>query len=384
MPDARLLWVREDKIFHATLGDFEPRQITADGVSENKPRWSPDGTLVLFVREPAGVFVMNADFTGARRVIPYAHTASWTRDGLAITAIDGQDDHKVLRYVLAEDQVEEIYDSNDAAYAGHDQSGDSLSQAAELCVGGRFLLTFTADRGHHSYVVDLEQKTFLDNAEMDRGDCSPAWSPDGSYLTTTARTGDRPVLRTAFDPAGPVLGSSEYFVGIGDVCDCAYYVHDHRVSNDGQWVAMGGLDRDENNREIYIWRIGTPEADNVRVTFDTLEDHGPDLYVGDSLLPDGGTDAGQDGGTDAGVDAGVDAGMDAGVDAGEDAGPDGGPDVARDAGTGADGADEPGPRDDEEPIISGSCGCSDGHNDLPVACLLLAIWTRRRARGLPG
>jgi len=313
---------------------------------------------------------MDADFTNERRVIPYAHTASWARDGLAITAIDGQDDHKVLRYVLAQDRVEEIYDSRGAAYAGHDQSGDSLSQAAELRAGGRFLLTFTADRGHHSYVVDLEQKTFLDNTEMDRGDCSPAWAPDGSFLTTTARTGDRPVLRTAFDPGGSFLGQSEHFVGIGAVCDCAYYVHGHRVSNDGQWVAMGGLDRDAGNREIYLWRIGAPETDNVRVTFDTLEDHGPDLYVGDSPLPDGGPDAG--------VDAGVDGGEDAGQDAGPNNDPDAAPDAGPDAGTGTDGADEPGPRNDEGPLIFGSCGCTGGQGDAPVACLLLAAWMLRR------
>jgi len=260
---------------------------------------------------------------------------------------------------------------------------------------------------------------------MDRGDCSPSWAPDGSYTTTTARTGDRPVLKTDFDPAGPTLGgSSDYWVGIGDVCGCGYYVHGHRVSNDGQWLVMGGLDRDANNREIYIWKIGEPESEVVRLTFETAEDQSPSLFVGQAaecqdgdgdgfgqgvdcagpdcddgnrdvhpgavelcndldddcdgapdngcVEPDAGSQDADDGGDpgdahDAGVadDAGDahDASDEDDVDAGHDAG------VSEDAGTGAD--------VDGQPQIEGSCGCGGRSNSgalLVVFALALIGW----------
>ena len=40
---------------------------------------------------------MNSDFSGSRKVYSGAHTASWTRDGNYITAINASDEHKVIR-----------------------------------------------------------------------------------------------------------------------------------------------------------------------------------------------------------------------------------------------------------------------------------------------
>ena len=377
LSNARLLWVSAGKIYYSPVKDFAPVLVTEGAIPEGNPRWSPDGTKILYVKDPMGVWIMNADFSNRQEVIPDGHTASWTRDGLSITAVKASDPHQVIKYDLTGGSLDTIYDSRDSDYSGETFAGSEHEQAAELHVSGRYLLTFTIDQNHNTFIVDLQDKRHLYNSDMDRGDCSPSWAPDGTYTTTTARTSDRPVLKTDFDASGPTLASSsEHFVGIGAVCNCAYYVHGHRVSNDGQWVAMGGLNRDENNREIYIWKIGEPESEVVRMTFETAEDSSPSLYVGDVSVEDGsdGQDAG--GGDDAGVGGDDAGGGDDASTAGDDAST-----AGDDAGAAGDDAGEKPDADADaggDPILKGDCNCAGGSSRN--LCLLLAaivLWRRK-------
>jgi len=143
--------------------------------------------------------------------------------------------------------------------------------------------------------VDLQEKKYIQNDEMARGDCSPSWAPDGSYIITTARTTSRPVLRADFNAAAGTIAPSEYFIGLYTIYQ--YYIHGQRVSNDGKWVVYGGVYKGtspanlkEGGREIYCWKIGEAESKQVQLTFDTEEDHQPDLYIpeasGIGSLPD--------------------------------------------------------------------------------------------------
>jgi len=351
LPDARLLWVNEDRIFYMTIGDPSPQLISPAGATEGNPRWSPDGTRILFVRDPEGVFTMDADFSNASLVIPGADTASWTRNGAAITAVAG-DGYRVLKYDLASGQTSTIFDSRDAPY-----NGQQVSQAAEMRRGGRFLLTFRLTPEHTTEIVDLQEQTYISNSMMQRGDCSPAWAPDGSYLMTTARTSNRPVLKTDFDEGGPSVGESLHFIGVENTCDCSsFYIHGQRVSNDGNWVAFGAIifdgSKSNGTREIWLWKIGEAQESAVRVTFDSGEDQSPSLYIPTGVVQDGGVDG--DGGHDGSQpDAGSDgSATDAGSDGStNDAGSDG---SATDAGSDGSATDTGG----DPALVSGSCGCT--------------------------
>jgi hypothetical protein len=184
-----------------------------------------------------------------------------------------------------------IYDASDSDYSGGFGYQCELSQAAELRNGGRFLLTFTRANNHNTFIIDMHDKTYIYNTQMDRGDCSPSWAPDGSYVLNTARTSSRPVVKANFSAGGPSVSDSTHFVGVEDQCQgYQYYIHGERVSNDGEWVAMGGWckqgPKSNGHREIYIWKIGEPEANAVRMTFDTDEDKSPSLHVGGVVCPD--------------------------------------------------------------------------------------------------
>jgi hypothetical protein len=146
--------------------------------------------------------------------------------------------------------------------------------------GNRYLLIFHRKPKHATQIVDLKGRRYISNPQMRRGDCKPAWSPDGSYLLTTARMANRPLLKTPFNAAKGIVGQSRRLIGMHGI---RYYLHDARVSNDGKWLVFGGKvllgARMLGRREIYIWRIGEPQSSMVRLTFNTAEDGKPSLFV---------------------------------------------------------------------------------------------------------
>jgi len=142
LPGARVLWVRQNRILHSRVDAWTEEVVSEAGQEESNPRFSPDGRQILFVRAPGSVWVMDADYSNKRRVIDSGTTASWTRDGTGITAIAG-DGYRALRHDLQSGDTDTIYDARDAPY-----NGQKISQAAELRVGGRYLLVFRLTPGH--------------------------------------------------------------------------------------------------------------------------------------------------------------------------------------------------------------------------------------------
>ena len=275
LPGARLLWTRDDAIFHSPLARWAPRRITPPDKRERRPRWSPDGRWIVFERDGEGVFIMREDFSAVRRILPNAHTADWANNGRAVTAI-ADDGYRVLRYVLASGVTSVLHDTREPPY-----HGQVLSQIAELHPGGRYLLTFRRTPEHATEIIDLEARRYIADAEMRRGDCDAAWTPDGTGVLTTARTTDRPVFETSFDPRTGALGKRTRLAGMESWS--RYYAHNGRLSRDGQWLVFAGkvligtgmLGR----HEIYVWRRGDTDQNIVRLTFNTNEDILPSLYI---------------------------------------------------------------------------------------------------------
>lgn len=274
IPEARLLWTRDARIYHTRLGSWDPEPVTPDDVNSARPRWSPDGKRIVYERGEA-VWIMNADFTNRRLVLRTAHTADWTGTGRAITVI-AHGGYQVVRHDLDSGETEVIYDARQSPWSGH-----PVSQGAELHPNGRYLLTFKEEPDHSVLIVDLEAGRYIANEQMGRGDCKPAWSPDGTALLTTARTTDRPVLITPFEFDDGTVGQSEFLIGLDSLL--RYYAHDGRLSNDGEWVVFGGKvligASMWGGREIYIWKRGSPQSERVRLTFDGDEDGEPSLYI---------------------------------------------------------------------------------------------------------
>lgn len=278
-PDGRLLWVNGSRIFFTCCGDWKPTLVTPRGYKEQRPRWSPDGKRIVFVRTSGpggkGVWLMNTDFSERRRILPDANCCDFTGDGDAVTAI-AADGYRVLRYDLVSGKVTTLYDAREKPY-----NGLKLSQTAQLRAGGRYLLAFTEGRGHAAFIVDLQKRRYIDNRRFAGGDCGPTWTPDGSYVLSTARgwlrkRGGRPVVKADFDAGHGTLGESTYLVGNG-------WCHFVQISNDRRWVLYG--QKDKPGRRIYCWRLGSNSSKAFALPIaQGSDDTFPSLYV-DAAVP---------------------------------------------------------------------------------------------------
>jgi len=266
LPQAALLWTRGKMIMYSLLKPWHPVQVV-DGES---PRWSPDGTSIVFTRGH-DVWMMDRKF-GRRQllfkdVVTEGGTgAFWTRDGKALTAINLKNPHQVLMYDLATRKISVIHDEGKPPFHKY-----RLSQSAELRIGNRYLLTFTEDDGHSSIIVDLKQKEYIANDLMKAGDCNPSWAPNGKFLVTTRRAWVRPVYITQFSEVhgrGKV-GKSEYLIGAGRS-------HWPSVANDSKYVVYS------DHNHIYIWQIGRPvdgRKHGVQLTHSSASDISPNIHI---------------------------------------------------------------------------------------------------------
>lgn len=274
IPGGRLLWTHGKRIYHTRLGRWDPQPVSPESVESGRPRWSPDGKRILY-QQGEDVWVMDADFSNRRRILKHAHTADWTGGGRGVTAIRGEG-YQVVQYDFASGGTRVILDTR-----RFPEKGGPVSQAAELHPEGRYLLVFREQPRHSTLVADLQERRYLANEQMKRGDCAPAWTPDGGEILSTARTTDRPVLTAPFDFDSGAIGRSRFLVGLDSLL--RYYAWDARMSNDGRWIVFDGKvligGAMWGRREIYIWRRGAPPSQRVRLTFDDQDDWEPSLYV---------------------------------------------------------------------------------------------------------
>jgi Ca2+-binding RTX toxin-like protein len=71
----------------------ERRNISGGSTLDTQPSWSPDGSKLVFVQKPGDLFVMNADGSGRRLLVPRttsdAYAPEWSPDGARIAFVRG-------------------------------------------------------------------------------------------------------------------------------------------------------------------------------------------------------------------------------------------------------------------------------------------------------
>jgi TolB protein len=84
----------------ATGGSFE--QITTGGKPATSPSFSPDGTRLVFTRLGSGIFVVNFDGTGLRRLTSHVRDSSpvWSPDGKRIAYTDATNANAFTVFVV--------------------------------------------------------------------------------------------------------------------------------------------------------------------------------------------------------------------------------------------------------------------------------------------
>ncbi|MCG6925620.1 MAG: S9 family peptidase [Acidobacteria bacterium] len=174
----------ETRIFMAPAAGAEAIALTAEGVSSDHPRWSPDGRFLAFLSKrkegKTQVYLLNRLGGEAEKL---TETVQDVRDFRW-----SPDSHRLV-LVLRDPSPEEL---KEAASKGREE-GDERAAAATKPTARRpwviDRLQFKEDvegyldrRRTHLYVCDVAGRTIRQVTSGDYDDSAPAWSPDGKRL----------------------------------------------------------------------------------------------------------------------------------------------------------------------------------------------------------
>jgi dipeptidyl aminopeptidase/acylaminoacyl peptidase len=173
-----------------TTGD-EPLPMTAEGVTSEHPRWSPDGKSLAFISTRRGskpqVWLLNRQGGEAQRLtdlVPYLIDFAWSPDGRKLVLL--------LKDPKPEDVEAAKHKSADASEASaSEENSPEDKKSTKPWVIDR--LQFKVDevgyldrRRTHLYVFDLAKKSLTQITSGDFDDSEPAWSPDSKLLAFTS------------------------------------------------------------------------------------------------------------------------------------------------------------------------------------------------------
>ncbi len=213
---------------------------------QSHPRWSPDGSRVLFL-ERGGVVSVPASGGAETAEVPPGRTgpvisAAWAPDGKRIAYVVG--DSVFVREARGDSHgIARVYEAHgcawspDAAYLACG-SGNAIALTPSVLFGNASPNRIVSVRVSDGRVVPLTDSLFPN--------LSPVWSPDGRWVYyVSSRYGPRDIFAQAVSggaPRGPVLRLT---TGLN--------AHTISLSTDGRRIAYADLAIESN-----AWSIAVP------------------------------------------------------------------------------------------------------------------------------
>jgi len=251
------------------------------------PRFSPDGSRILFTRSKKGwVYERDANVDG-----------KW--DIFTITP-EGKDETKVVDNAswggwIGNDEI--VYVRSTAVYrralAGGPETllvdsskqpalDGALLQQPELSKDGAYLAITLRGSKRETGVWDLAKKTWTRTSEG----CQINWAPSGEeiyWVHPTGNGGSR-IMHLPMANGKPTKSDSDLdAITLIDVPGRRSHEYFPEMSADGKWLVWGvtqrGHDHDIADYEIYLWEIGTDPAKAARLTFHSGNDRWPDIFI---------------------------------------------------------------------------------------------------------
>jgi len=274
----RIIWSSNrsgnHEIYLLDLKGREPRlaQLTDDPHVDSFPRFSPDGTKIVFNRsrepwvsdrnpEPWDVWMMDAAGTNATRVAEHGFHASFSEDGRALLFTrSGQ----IVRHRLDDGREEALVDAP-AVLGGAGYEPDLRDHRLAVTVRGTLSGAFG--------VYDLDAHRF---AAFPGDSCQITWWPGQERVLWIEGHKGNGGTRVAW---GPPDGSRvETLIDLPGSYSHEYFP---RISRDGGWLAWAASAGDHEpgraDYEIFLWKIGEPWQQAMRLTYHTANDQWPDL-----------------------------------------------------------------------------------------------------------
>lgn len=263
------------------LPEFSLQRLTSHPHPDTCPRFSPDGRSVVFARGQKqqvsqrdnrawDLFIVEVDSGREALLTRNGNAPGWSPDG------------KKVFFQKNADQVVELDRSTGrrkllfSRGSGPVPDGVILGTPSVDTQGVRAAVTL---RGRERMTAVIEQNRLVRLG----GGCQAAWGPGDKYLYLVGDGGRLGNTIYRIDRAG---GEWKEWLDLAEPFSHEYFP---RVSNDGNYLVLGGStgghEHDIADYEIFLWEIGSPPEDAVRVSFNTANDCWPDLYVYPDIIP---------------------------------------------------------------------------------------------------
>lgn len=283
--------VANHDLFTMKTDGSEVKQITHGDEVDWFPRFSPDGSKVLFTRSKKGwvserdanasdkwdLYTVGVDGAEPAKVVSDASWGSWISQD-EVLYVRGT---KIYRQKLAGTETQ-IMDSE-----GVSDLGGALLQQPELSSDGKYIAITLRGSKRETGIWDIAKKTWTQTGLG----CQINWTPDHSaiyWVHPTGNGGSR-VLKMPISDGKPPKDSSvddSVFIDLPGRRSHEYFP---QLSSDGKWLVWGitqrGHDHDIADYEIYLWEVGSPPEKAARLTFNSANDRWPDIFIPGAAKP---------------------------------------------------------------------------------------------------
>ena len=275
---AKIVWsssrTGNHEIFMMTLPDLNMYQITRNKYVDFLPRFSPDGEKIVFCRSQRpwvsqrDVNAWDVYFFSLKdnNEVLLARNANWPQ-WVANDKISFVRKNKLILKNLKSNQEETILDGNENAISSEIGELEFYPQDQNLLAfssRGKMDGVFVMDRSNNS-LLKIGQGCGITWVPFAR---EVIWMENGGNGGTQIFTSSISPVRQNLFMDLPGRYSHEYFP---------------RLSRDGKWLVWAasaeGHEHDIADYEIFLWQVGTPFSQAIRLTYNAANDRWPDIFL---------------------------------------------------------------------------------------------------------
>ena len=275
---AKIVWsssrTGNHEIFLLTLPDLKMYQITHNKQVDFFPRFSPDGEKLVFCHsqrpwvserelDPWDVYLFSLAGNRESLLIRDANWPQW----ISNVRISFVRKNKIMVKDLETGKEEIILDGTQdpvSAEIGTPEFSPQDQNWVAFSPRGKMDGVFVLDR--------VKNRFF----KFGQG-CEITWLPPGREViwVETGGNGGTQILKSPITPIQPTL-----FMDLPGKYSHEYFP---RLSVDGKWLVWAasaeGHEHDIADYEIFIWKVGTPFNQAIRLTYNAANDRWPDIFL---------------------------------------------------------------------------------------------------------
>ena len=252
------------------------------------PRFSPDGSRILFTRSKKGwVFERDANTDGkwdiwtvtpeGKDETKVGDNASWgtwiSDDEIVFARVTA-----IVKRKLSGGEETVLVDS-----AKVPELDGALLQQPEMSQDGNFVAITLRGSKRETGIWDVRKKKWTRTGEG----CQINWAPSGDEVYWVHPTGNGGSRVMHLPIAGGKATKSDSdldAITLIDIPGRRSHEYFPQLSRDGKWLVWAatqrGHDHDTADYDIYLWEVGTPASEAVRLTYNSANDRWPDIFRG--------------------------------------------------------------------------------------------------------